>query len=74
MILQNDPKIILLVPYFLHNGAHIKYDVIMDIDEALGKYRFKNVFMTKHLGVDEKLVDLIVERANEVEKRRIDLL
>jgi sirohydrochlorin ferrochelatase len=73
MILQNDPKIILLVPYFLHNGAHIKYDVIMDIDEALGKYRFKNVFITKHLGVDEKLVDLIVERAKEVEKRRIDL-
>jgi hypothetical protein len=30
--------------------------------------------MTKHLGVDEKLADLIVERAKEVEKRRIDLL
>ncbi|MBV9667448.1 MAG: CbiX/SirB N-terminal domain-containing protein, partial [Nitrososphaeraceae archaeon] len=74
MVLQNDPKIILLVPYFLHNGTHIKYDVIMDVDEALGKYRFKNVFMTKHLGVDEKLVDLIIERAKEVEKRRIDLL
>ena len=41
---------------------------------ALGKYNFKNVFMTKHLGVDEKLVDVIVERVREVEKRRIDLL
>jgi sirohydrochlorin ferrochelatase len=74
MILQNDPKIILLVPYFLHKGTHIKHDVIVDINTALGKYNFKNVFMTKHLGVDEKLVDVIVERAREVEKRRIDLL
>lgn len=74
IILQNDPKIILLVPYFLHKGTHIKHDVIKDIDAALGKYTFKNVFMTKHLGVDEKLADLIVERAREVEKRRIDFL
>jgi precorrin-8X/cobalt-precorrin-8 methylmutase len=74
MILQNDPKIILLVPYFLHKGTHIKHDVIVDINAALGKYNFKNVFMTKHLGVDEKLVDVIVERVREVEKRRIDLL
>jgi hypothetical protein len=29
--------------------------------------------MTKHLGVDEKLVDLIVERVKEVEEKRIDL-
>ena len=74
MILQNDPKIILLVPYFLHKGTHIKHDVIVDINAALGKYNFKNVFMTKHLGVDEKLVDVIVERVREVEKRRIELL
>jgi hypothetical protein len=29
--------------------------------------------MTKHLGVDEKLVDLIVERVKEVEVKRNDL-
>jgi sirohydrochlorin ferrochelatase len=73
VIIQNDPKIILLMPYFLHKGAHIKRDIIANINTALEKYRFKNVFMTKHLGVDEKLVDLIVERVREVEERRIDL-
>ena len=73
VIIQNDPKIILLMPYFLHKGAHIKCDIIANINTALEKYRFKNVFMTKHLGVDEKLVDLIVERVREVEERRFDL-
>ncbi|HYZ49432.1 MAG TPA: CbiX/SirB N-terminal domain-containing protein [Nitrososphaeraceae archaeon] len=74
VIFQNDPKIILLMPYFLHKGAHIKRDIITNINAALEKYRFQKVFMTKHLGVDEKLVDLIVERVKEVEEKRIDLL
>jgi precorrin-8X/cobalt-precorrin-8 methylmutase len=73
VIFQNDPKIILLMPYFLHKGAHIKRDIIININAALEKYRFQNVFMTKHLGVDEKLVDLIVERVKEVEVKRNDL-
>jgi sirohydrochlorin cobaltochelatase len=61
------------MPYFLHRGAHIKRDIITNINATLEKYRFQNVFMTKHLGVDERLVDLIVERVKEVEEKRIDL-
>jgi sirohydrochlorin ferrochelatase len=64
-----DPQTILIVPYFLHKGAHIKRDVIEDLNAALDKYKFKNAFMGHHLGVDEKLVNIIIERAREVEKR-----
>lgn len=64
-----DPQVILIVPYFLHRGAHIKRDVIKDLDAALDKYNFKNAYMGQHLGVDEKLVNIIIERAREVEKR-----
>jgi sirohydrochlorin ferrochelatase len=53
----------------LHRGAHIKTDVVKDVSAALEKHDFKNAFMARHLGVDEKLVDLVVERAKEVEKR-----
>jgi sirohydrochlorin ferrochelatase len=63
------PKVLLMMPYFLHRGAHIKTDVVKDVNAALDKYDFKNAFMARHLGVDEKLVDLVVERAKEVEKR-----
>ena len=64
-----NPQAILVVPYFLHKGAHIKRDVIKDLDAALVKHNFKNAFMGKHLGVDEKLVDIVIERAREVENR-----
>jgi sirohydrochlorin ferrochelatase len=64
-----NPKVILMMPYFLHRGAHIKTDVGKDVDAALAKRDFKDAFMARHLGVDEKLVDLVVERAREVEKR-----
>ena len=65
----NNPKVILMMPYFLHRGAHIKTDVVKDVNAALEKHNFANAFMARHLGVDEKLVDLVVERAREVEKR-----
>jgi hypothetical protein len=28
--------------------------------------------MTSHLGVDQKLVDVLIERAREVEEKRLD--
>lgn len=67
--LVGDPKVILMMPYFLHKGAHIKRDVLHDIDGALSKHQFKNAYLSRHLGVDDKLVDLIIERTAEVEKR-----
>jgi precorrin-8X/cobalt-precorrin-8 methylmutase len=68
---DNNPKVVILMPYFLHKGAHMKRDVINDVNEALEKYRFKNAFMTSHLGVDQKLVDVLIERAREVEEKRL---
>lgn len=64
-----NPKVILMMPYFLHKGAHIKIDVVKDVHASLEKHDFKNAFMARHLGVDVKLVDLVVERAKEVEQR-----
>jgi sirohydrochlorin ferrochelatase len=69
-LLDNNPKVVILMPYFLHKGAHIKRDVIGDVNEALKKHRFENAFMTSHLGVDQKLIDLLIERAREVEDKR----
>ena len=33
----------IIVPYFLHKGAHIKNDVVKDIKFALTKYNLKNI-------------------------------
>ncbi len=67
--IANDPKVILVMPYFLHRGAHVKTDVSKEVNAAFGTHNFKNAFMARHLGVDQKLVDLVLERATEMEKR-----
>lgn len=67
--IKDDPTVILMMPYFLHKGTHIKKDVIKDVNKALEKHNFKDAFLGLHLGVDEKLVEILIERAREVEKR-----
>ncbi|HUU48236.1 MAG TPA: CbiX/SirB N-terminal domain-containing protein [Nitrosopumilaceae archaeon] len=64
---KNNPQILVVVFYFLHEGAHVKTDINNDLKPALEKSNLKKVFITKHLGTDEKMIDLIIERAKEVE-------
>jgi sirohydrochlorin ferrochelatase len=51
----------------LHEGAHVKTDINNDLKPALEKSNIKKVCITKHLGTDKKMIDLILERAKEVE-------
>jgi len=64
---QNKPEVLVIVFYFLHEGAHVKTDINNDLKPALEKADLKKVCITKHLGTDEKMIDLIIERAREVE-------
>ncbi len=65
------PKVLIMMPYFLHRGAHIKRDVVNDVQAALAQAEFAHAHMAQHLGVDDALVDLVLERAAEVEKRLV---
>jgi sirohydrochlorin ferrochelatase len=58
---------LIIVFYFLHEGAHVKTDINNDLVPALKNSNMKNTFITKHIGTDEKIIDLILERATEVE-------
>ncbi len=64
---KDNPEILVIVFYFLHEGAHVKTDINNDLKPALKKSNLKKVCITKHLGTDEKMIDLIIERAKEVE-------
>lgn len=65
----NKPKALILMPYFLHRGAHIKRDVKEEVDKALKNSNSSKVYMARHLGVDDKIVDVVLERAREVERK-----
>jgi len=64
---KRDPEVLVVVFYFLHEGAHVKTDINTDLRPALDKYKLKKVLITQHIGADEKMIDLIIERAKEVE-------
>lgn len=62
-----DPAVLAVVFYFLHEGAHVKRDINEDLLPALESSNLKNVCITKHIGADDMMVELITERAGEVE-------
>ena len=64
---KDGPKVLIIVFYFLHEGAHVKTDINNDLVPALENSTLSNTFITKHLGTDEKMIDLIIDRAREVE-------
>ncbi|SMH72188.1 sirohydrochlorin chelatase [Candidatus Nitrosotalea okcheonensis] len=67
MCKKRDPEVLVVVFYFLHEGAHVKTDINADLKPALEKHKLNQVLITQHLGTDQKMVDLIIERAQEVE-------
>jgi sirohydrochlorin ferrochelatase len=64
---KDDPKVLIIVFYFLHEGAHVKTDINNDLIPALKNSSMKKTYITKHIGTDQKMIDLILERAKEVE-------
>ncbi|HKO41031.1 MAG TPA: CbiX/SirB N-terminal domain-containing protein [Nitrososphaeraceae archaeon] len=68
-IIKKNPRIVLIMPYFLHKGIHIKHDVIKELKSALKSHSFSNIHIADHIGVDDKMVNLILQRAKEVEKK-----
>ena len=64
---KNNPEVLVIVFYFLHKGAHVKRDIYEDLNPAIEKSNLKKVLITEHIGTDEKMIDLILERAGEVE-------
>jgi len=67
--LGKEPKALMVMPYFLHRGAHIKRDVKEEINRVLKECNGNKVYMAQHLGVDDKIIDVIIERVKEVEKK-----
>lgn len=64
---RNSPECLVVVPYFLHKGAHVKRDIHEDLTPAIRSSGIANVLIAEHLGTDDKMIDLVLERAMEVE-------
>ena len=56
---------ILLVPYFLYLGAHVLEDLPEELAEAKQRHPAIEMVLGKHLGVHDKLAEIVVERIAE---------
>ena len=56
---------ILLVPYFLYMGAHVLEDLPEELETARSRYPGVEMVLGKHLGVHDKLAEIVVERIAE---------
>lgn len=56
---------ILLVPYFLYMGAHVLEDLPEELEQARERYPEVEMVLGKHLGVHNKLAEIVVERIAE---------
>lgn len=56
---------ILLVPYFLYMGAHVQEDLPEELEEARKRHPGVEMVLGKHLGVHDKLAEVVVERVEE---------
>jgi len=60
---------ILLMPYFLFMGAHVRHDLPEEIETAQQRHPGLVMEMGAHLGTHRKLAELEVERINEAMER-----
>jgi len=67
MSAQDNPNILVVMPYFLHKGVHVKRDIHEDLDFAITNSGINNILVSEHLGTDDGMIDLVLQRAREVE-------
>ncbi|HEX2770640.1 MAG TPA: CbiX/SirB N-terminal domain-containing protein [Geobacteraceae bacterium] len=60
---------IILMPYFLYMGAHVREDLPEEMAEAKQRYPHVDFVMGSHLGVHGKLAEVVVERIAETMER-----
>jgi sirohydrochlorin ferrochelatase len=56
---------IVLIPYFLYMGAHVREDLPAEVSVAKERYPGVMFVMGSHLGAHRKLAEIVVERINQ---------
>ncbi|MCX7843467.1 MAG: CbiX/SirB N-terminal domain-containing protein [Clostridia bacterium] len=51
-----------VVPMFLFDGVHVTEDIPKELDAIKEKHPGLKISMTKHLGDDDRIADIIVDR------------
>jgi sirohydrochlorin ferrochelatase len=66
-LVKNKPGEIIIVPYFLYLGNHIKFDIPEIIDRLAKKYPEIKFRFGKPIGFEPVIADILIKRAKEAE-------
>jgi sirohydrochlorin ferrochelatase len=58
-------KSVIVLPYFLHFGVHLREDIPEMLREAVAKHPEVRLVLGRHLGYDDILVSLVEKRIEE---------
>lgn len=64
---------IIVMPYFLYMGLHVTQDLPAEMDEAQQKHPGLKMTLTRNLGYHNKLIDITIERIEELNKDKADV-
>ena len=65
---RSGAKEIIVIPYFLHFGVHLRQDIPELLLDAAAKHPEVRLVLGKHLGYDDSLVALVEKRLGESEE------
>ncbi|HLA51176.1 MAG TPA: precorrin-8X methylmutase, partial [Thermodesulfobacteriota bacterium] len=66
LLVKQGAKKIIVHPYFLYMGSHVTKDLPFEIGTAEKKYPNLEFVLAPHLGYHEKLVDVAIERIEQI--------
>lgn len=55
-----------IVPMFIFDGVHVTTDIPGELDGIKSKYPDVELVMSRHIGDDDKLADIIIDRINSL--------
>jgi sirohydrochlorin cobaltochelatase len=62
LLVEKGASSIRIIPMFLFDGIHVTQDIPNELNEIKSKYPDVKIKMSRHIGDDDKLADIIVER------------
>ncbi len=63
--IRQEAKEIIVIPYFLHYGVHLRQDIPEMLREAAAQHPGVRLVLGRHLGYDDSLVSLLEQRIGE---------
>jgi len=67
-LVENGMNMIIIAPYFLYEGMHIKKDIPEMIEHLSEKYPHVDIRLARPIGFEPVLADIVLKRADEAEK------